>query len=718
MKSKKHPTMPRGRAASVVAAVLLLLSPGVALAVTPPTTPVVPRYEVVDAIGATDTVADIAVDPSGLRPAMVYFDSTRSDPIDPSQVPVKLARYDRFARVITTMGFVNGRTGNNRDLRLAIDQAGAAHALAIEVGTVDMGVVDDALVYFGSTAQGAPIREQIDANNVSQIALAVDIMGEPYVAYIKNAGALAAGTLVIRRRAGGAWQQITLDVTPTNASNPSFAPYPAEATFIPMHLAWSETTPNSSAVRHAVVSTQTATTDTIASNATPFSLHQPQLVVDRFGTLDVAYVSRMTGASTVEVRRRLFNESAWQCIDTGCALPTGPLPEFFGLFPHSYVQGALNFVLSSGSTLLRREGANWVSYPMTNLANAQGSALDRFGNVYTVGIDRSTHRDLFLARVGGPWESKGRIPLAGALLSHPLDVASEAEDRPIVYGRRNSGPPDPRGALWRIGAGDEFTEHPLPGAFTAADASIAIAADGVVHVAIYDSDQTNLVHAEFTPVGTGGTWTITPVDIIGDVGLSPTMLIGPNGTPMIVYRRRPGTLLLAARGTDGIWISRTLANEALESSDPVAFGSEEAYAVHVSWFDEAAGLLRISTVSGDPLSAFLISTNAVPSEPNRVHGMVHDIAMLGDTGVAIAYNDVIPGQMQIVYRTRDGRGVWSSSTDVAPFSAATITRISLDSAILAAGLARVAWIAGRQPLTRKAIEIYDNRAPFGRGSAT
>lgn len=583
-----------------LAAALTFWLAGYALAVTPPTTPVSPRYEVVDASGAIDSVADIAVDHAGFRPALVYFDATRSDPNTPSQVPVRLARYDRFTRDITTLGFVNGRTGSNLDLRLAIDETGAAHALALENRTLELGAADDALIYFGTDAQGAPIREQIDISNVSQIALAVDFTEEPYVAYIKNGGSFGAGTLVIRRRAGGTWQQITLDTTPTNATAPSFAPSPANAT-LPMHLAWAETTPNSSAIRHAVISTQTGVTDSIAGNATQFSLTQPQLVVDRFGTLEVAYVSRTTTASTMEVRRRLFGETSWQCIDTGCALPTAPLPASFGVFPHSFVQGAFNFVLNSGSILLRREGANWVSYPMTNLASAQGSALDQFGNVYTVGIDRSTHRDLFLARVGGPWESKGRIPLASAVLSHPLGVASDADEHPIVYARRDAGPADPRGSLWRIGSGSDFTEHPLPGSFTAGDASIAVAANGVVHIAIYDSDQTNLLHAEFAPAGAGGTWTIESVDVIGDTGLAPSMLIGPMGTPMIVYRRRPGAVLLAARGTDGIWIRRTLANDALEASAPIAATSSEGYVLHASWFDETAGVLRVSTMKGDPL---------------------------------------------------------------------------------------------------------------------
>lgn len=672
-----------------VAAVLAFWFAGHALAVTPPTTPVSPRYEVVDASGAIDSVADIAVDHAGFRPALVYFDATRSDQITASQVPVRLARYDRFTRVITTMGFVNGRTGNNRDLRLAIDETGAAHALAVENRTIELGQADDALIYFGTDAQGAPIREQIDISNVSQIALAVDFTEEPYVAYIKNGGSFGAGSLVIRRRAGGAWQQITLDATPSNATAPSFAPTPADST-LPMHLAWAETTPNSSAIRHAIVSTQTGITDTIASNATQFSLNQPQLVVDRFGTLEVAYVARTVSTATMEIRRRLFNETSWQCIDTGCALPTGPLPANFGVSDHSFVQGAFNF----GSTLLRRDGANWVSYPMTSLANAQGSALDRFGNVYTVGVDRSTHRDLFLARVGGPWESKGRIPLAGAVLSHPLDVASDANEHPVVYARRDAGPTDPRGSLWRIGSGSDFTEHPLPGNFTAGGASLAVAADGVVHLAIYDSDQTNLLHAEFAPAGTGGTWTIEPVDVTGDVGLSPTMLIGPTGTPMIVYRRRPGALLLAARGTDGIWISRTLANGALEASSPVAAASRDGYVLHASWFDETAGVLRVSTMKGDALLSPSITTDAVPITLNRIHGNVHDVAVLGDGGVAIAYNEIIPGQMQMVYRHRDGNGEWFASTAAEPFSAATITRVSLDSALLAPGLARLAWIAG------------------------
>lgn len=107
-------------------------------AVVPPSMPLAPRYEVVDTLGSTDVVVDIAVDPAGLRPALVYFDSTRADLLEPSQVPVRLARYDRFARTISTMGFVNGRTGNNRELRLAIDENSTAHVLAIEVVTLEL----------------------------------------------------------------------------------------------------------------------------------------------------------------------------------------------------------------------------------------------------------------------------------------------------------------------------------------------------------------------------------------------------------------------------------------------------------------------------------------------------------------------------------------------------------------------------------------------------
>lgn len=681
------------------AAALACLCVGPAAAVTPPTTPVEPRYEVVDALGATDVVVDIAVDPEGLGPALLYYDSTAADLFVPSQVPVKLVRYDRFSRFVSTMGFVNGRTGNDRDLRLAIDETGVAHAIAIE--TNELGGEDDALVYFGTTEQGVPIREQIDANNVFQIALAVDATHEPYVAYIKVTGASPdfVRTLVVRRRAGGAWQQITLTPTPTTASTPSFAPHPPQATFFPMQLAWTENSPGSSVLRHAFVSTQTATTSTIASNAIRHSLSTPQLVVDRFGTLEVAYVSAIDPlAPTVEVRRRLFNEQTWNCIDTGCALPTGALPSGFALSLHGYVQGVLNYRDVPGtSRILRREGANWVSYALANIAVAQGAALDRFGNVYTTGIDRSSHDDLFMVRIGGPWESKGRIPFdSNTLLANPLDTASDAQGHPIIYARRSCCAPDPRGSLWFVGTGNDFVERALPGAFTAADASIAVDGDGVVHVAIYDSDQTQLVHAAFTPGGgTEGSWLIEPVDVIGDVGLDPTMLIGTDGTPMIVYRRRPGSLLLAARGADGIWVGRTLAGGALDASNPVAAASSEAFRVHASWFDETAGVLRVSTLLGDPLVTPLASTDAVPNTPNRVHGNVHDIVVLGDGGVAVAYNEIIPGpQMQLVHRHRDGLGEWFASTAPEPFGPAQITRISLDNALLAPGLARVAWIAG------------------------
>ena len=153
-----------------------------ALALSPPSTPVEPRYELIDALGAIDVVVDIAVDPAGLRPTLLYYDTTTAETSTPKLIPLKLARFDRFAWVSSTLALVNRRdltAPDARDLRLAIDASGAAHALVIESNGA--GSADDALIYFGHDAQGATLREQIDVSGVQQIALTVDGVSEPRI---------------------------------------------------------------------------------------------------------------------------------------------------------------------------------------------------------------------------------------------------------------------------------------------------------------------------------------------------------------------------------------------------------------------------------------------------------------------------------------------------------------------------------------------------------
>jgi hypothetical protein len=93
------------------------LCSGSAVALSPPSTPVEPRYELIDALGTTDVVADIAVDPAGLRPALLYYDTTTAETSTPKPIPLKLARFDRFAWVSSTLALVNRRDLTAPDAR-------------------------------------------------------------------------------------------------------------------------------------------------------------------------------------------------------------------------------------------------------------------------------------------------------------------------------------------------------------------------------------------------------------------------------------------------------------------------------------------------------------------------------------------------------------------------------------------------------------------------
>lgn len=95
-----------------------------------------------------------------------------------------------------------------------------------------------------------------------------------------------------------------------------------------------------------------------------------------------------------------------------------------------------------------------------------------------------------------------------------------------VDGPLEANPDGPRGG--RYGFGPDVGE----------DTAITIDGTGVVHVAYYDRDEGNLKYAHYS----GGAWTTSVVDDMGQVGRYTSIAVGPDGNPRIAYMMVEGTL--------------------------------------------------------------------------------------------------------------------------------------------------------------------------------
>jgi hypothetical protein len=70
----------------------LLLLPNLAAAVSPPTQPVLPTYQLVEALGTADVHVSLAINPANDQPQVAYIDTSGLDNLQPHPAPLWCAR--------------------------------------------------------------------------------------------------------------------------------------------------------------------------------------------------------------------------------------------------------------------------------------------------------------------------------------------------------------------------------------------------------------------------------------------------------------------------------------------------------------------------------------------------------------------------------------------------------------------------------------------------
>ena len=135
----------------------LLLLPGLASAVSPPTQPVQPTYQLVEALGTTDVYASLAINPANDQPQVAYIDTSGLDNLLARPAPLWVRAYDGWIWRREQLGSVP-MTGavladGSRELRFLVDTQGRQHAVLIEPH--GPGTADNVLVYLRRDASGA-----------------------------------------------------------------------------------------------------------------------------------------------------------------------------------------------------------------------------------------------------------------------------------------------------------------------------------------------------------------------------------------------------------------------------------------------------------------------------------------------------------------------------------------------------------------------------------
>ena len=114
----------------------LLLLPGLAAAVSPPTQPVQPTYQLVEALGTSDVYASLAINPANDQPQVAYIDTSGLDSLQPRPAPLWVRAYDGWVWRREQLGSVpmtgDVLTDGSRELRFLVDSQGGQHAVLID----------------------------------------------------------------------------------------------------------------------------------------------------------------------------------------------------------------------------------------------------------------------------------------------------------------------------------------------------------------------------------------------------------------------------------------------------------------------------------------------------------------------------------------------------------------------------------------------------------
>lgn len=690
---------------------LLSLSP--AAAITLPQAPVLPRYEIVEALGTTDFFASLAIDPITQRPVVAYVDTSGLDESSVGQAPVKLRSDDGWTWRSDTLGLLamTGSAGEAlRTLRLVADAQGRRHVLVIEPKT--NAANDDAVVYFRRDANG-DTREILDSGNVRQATLTVAPDGRVYVAWIRDTG-VSGGTLMARMRGNdGSWIELQPGASAGVSFLPAFALTPIEPVSGLVHLVWAETQGNLQQVSHATFDGAFPSVRVVANFAPPGLIQNLFVASASDGTLEAGIVRAVTSVEHV-IQRRVLAPAAtvWNCAASGCAYA---LPTLAAQYANRALalgpagRRALTYNNIEFITGLAFEdpprAQPWHVEQVAPIARLQDVAYDREGNLYAVGVDTGNHRDLMLMRLRAPWSDVEIAGPGSGLASIPSSVAlsRDRDGAPVVFAR--SGPQDENGAAYTFENG-AFVAHPLPIEHRVVAADIAVANDGTLHVAFRDGNNEQVMHAQRSPLA-GSAWVVTRVSMGPVPAFDPRIVIGPDDAPRVLYRQAD-VLAVAGQLDTGVWLTHEIGSPATGASRPRLAGTREAHLLYASWFDAAANQLRVTSVYGDVAEpgADVSITDRSPTFPaGWVAGSTaHDIAIADSGGIAIAYSQIADELTGIGYSRFGGSSGWQGiGSEPAPFSSVPISRIVLDTAFTMSSAPRIAWIQGATTATQRLV---------------
>lgn len=178
--------------------------------------------------------------------------------------------------------------------------------------------------------------------------------------------------------------------------------------------------------------------------------------------------------------------------------------------------------------------------------------------------------------------------------------------------------------------------------------SMAIAADGTLHVAYLDESTDDLRHAWHPPAGF---WNFETVDSAGSTGEDPSLAIASDGTLHVAYRYDSSDDLRHAWGSPGSWTVETVDAAGNTGYEPsLAIAADDT--LHVAYHDEGTDDLRHAW--GTPGSW---STETVDAAGQT--GEEADIAIAGDGTLHVAYRD---DSLDDLRHAWGSPGSWSTET--------------------------------------------------------
>lgn len=701
----------------------LLLLPGLAIAVSPPTQPVQPTYQLVEALGTSDVYASLAINPANDQPQVAYIDTSGLDNLQPRPAPLWVRAYDGWIWRREQLGSVpmtgDVLTDRSRELRFLVDTQGRQHAVLIEPH--GPGDADNVLVYLRRDASGAT-RTVLDTANVAFPTFTLGVNDEPRIAWLRNYQSTSGGVLEVRlRNADGSFAVTAVGAAAGGIDRPVFAAPAQPASNAVAHLIWIESAGTLQHVRHALINGPTVQTVDVASfdTAAGRRVQWQYLAAAPDGSVEAAIVvvnpPVVVGPPlqhTVEHRRLAAGASAWACPASGCVVDLPPLSSqgtsgrALSLGPDG--RRALSFRDLDLQYGLRRadppRGVPWQGVQILSLAKLQDTVHDRFGNLYAVGPDFSAHRDLTLMHEAGPWHTapiptQAGVELAGVPAA--MSFAEDADGAPVAYGRRNAA--DGSGALWTLSPGG-FVEHPLPAGLRVLQSQLRVAEDGAYHLVLADQISGNILHARKAAT-VGASWVLQQVSD-GEVPAShPSFDFGPGGTLRVCYWQNQGVYVAGTR-SDGSWRRGPVDGPVTEQSRPRIVSAAPAHVAFLSWFDTLGQKLRVVTLAGnfDDTAPVSVIDRTPPEQPGWVQGAsAHDIAVVDDGRLGLAYSETVDGQHRLAYANYLN-GAWSSlGSEPTEFGAEPILTVSLAPTYHWSRAPRLAYVRG---LTSATSQLY------------